>query len=93
MDNDRTISVSVVVALVDEQRIVELVLPVGSTIADALEAADVGRVDEANIGVYGQHRRLAETLHEGDRVEIYRDLLDDPKRIRRRRAQLAKQRR
>jgi putative ubiquitin-RnfH superfamily antitoxin RatB of RatAB toxin-antitoxin module len=38
------------------------------------------------VGVFGRLCRLEDMLHEGDRVEIYRPLIADPKQARRERA-------
>jgi len=42
--------------------------------------------------VFGEFVRLDECLHGGERVEIYRALIADPKEARRRRAQAKKRR-
>ncbi len=66
-----------------EQR--ELRLPAGSTLGQALQAAgwSVEGVDE--VGLWGRRAPLDRTLHDGDRVELYRPLRVDPKRARRER--------
>ncbi len=65
----------------------ELILPEGCTVADALEAAsldtDGGFVATA---VHGVLVRPQQALHDGDRIELLRPLLADPKENRRRRA-------
>ena len=38
------------------------------------------------VGVYGKLGKLTDTLHDGDRVEIYRPLIADPKAVRKKRA-------
>ncbi|MBU3823356.1 MAG: RnfH family protein [Candidatus Oceanisphaera merdipullorum] len=43
------------------------------------------------VGVFGKQVKLGSHLRPGDRVEIYRPLLADPKDIRRRRAEQAKE--
>ncbi|MCS6945962.1 MAG: RnfH family protein [Sutterellaceae bacterium] len=74
------------------QRDVELAP--GATVAHALEASGVlaafpHLADEPlQVGIYGRTRPLQTTLADGDRVEIYRPLIIDPKEARRRRAQL-----
>jgi len=70
---------------------VSLELPVAATVADALAAAgwqdDPETVAYAVFGV----RATGETeLREGDRVELLRPLLADPKDARRRRAESTK---
>lgn len=42
------------------------------------------------VGIYGRRIELDHLLQEGDRIEIYRPLLNDPKEIRRRRAKQSK---
>lgn len=42
------------------------------------------------IGIFGKVKPLAEILREGDRVEIYRPLIADPKEVRRQRAKEGK---
>ena len=67
----------------------EVTLVEGSTLRDALRASgiDVPGLDLANcpVGIFGK-KKLPETiLREGDRVEVYRPLMADPKDARRRR--------
>lgn len=37
------------------------------------------------VGVFGQKASLTDLLHDGDRIEIYRPLVADPREIRRKR--------
>jgi uncharacterized protein len=68
-----------------------LQLAPGSTIADALAAAaadpDFFGVDlaRAAVGIFGKVARRDQTLKDGDRIEIYRPLLEEPKLARRKR--------
>ena len=64
-----------------------LELPAGSTLADALAVA--GWSDAAGISgyaIFGVNAALDAVLQDGDRVELLRPLLMDPKEARRRRA-------
>lgn len=87
-----SLRVSVAIALPDRQEVVELELPEGSTIADALAAARVaermpGCADGGlATGVWSHRRDPGTKLRDGDRVEIYRPLQADPKVARRARA-------
>lgn len=78
---------------------VELDLPEGSTVQDALEASGLLarhpqlRGDALVVGVWGRVQPLAARLRERDRVEIYRPLTVDPKEARRLRYRQHKQRR
>jgi uncharacterized protein len=71
-------------------------LPAGALVADALELAavdpDFAGMDLANstFGVFGKLTGRDEPLRQGDRIEIYRPLLADPKEARRVRAREAR---
>jgi putative ubiquitin-RnfH superfamily antitoxin RatB of RatAB toxin-antitoxin module len=68
-----------------------LVLPVGATVLQALQASGLLRefpsieLSAATVGVWGRKARPDEQLHEGDRIEVYRPLQVDPKVARRER--------
>jgi len=88
------ISVEVAYAEAERQYLRRLQLPAGSTIADAVAAAQVERefgIDAAllAVGVWSKPVPRDAVLHEGDRVELYRPLKADPKDSRRRRAERA----
>lgn len=64
---------------------VELQLPAGSTVADALQAAGLDAPAPGMLGIWGRKAEPARVLETGDRIEIYRPLRVDPKRARRER--------
>lgn len=76
----------------DKQEIVSLHLAAGSTVADAIEqSAILGRfpgfeLDPGKVGIFSNKVTLDRVLDAGDRVEIYRPLIADPKEVRRQRA-------
>ena len=86
------IRVAVVYALPEEQTIVELELRQGATVADALTASRLQEILPGNsfagfrIGIWGASVSPHTELRDRDRVEIYRELVADPKQARRRRA-------
>lgn len=64
-----------------------LCLPEGSTVADALALAALDAANEAvAMAVHGVLAQPQQVLHDGDRIELLRPLLADPKENRRRRA-------
>jgi putative ubiquitin-RnfH superfamily antitoxin RatB of RatAB toxin-antitoxin module len=89
-----TIRVEVVFAKPEHQALVSLELATGSTVADAIERSGLaGRfgtfeADETRVGIFSRKVALDQVLRDGDRVEIYRPLLADPKQARRHRALL-----
>ena len=67
-------------------------VPADASIADVI--AQSGLLEEFQeidlgknkVGVFGKLAKLTDTLYAGDRVEIYRPLIADPKEIRKQRA-------
>lgn len=62
------------------------------SIQEAIDSSGIlalGDIDLSNnrIGIYGQFVELTQLVKDGDRIEIYRPLIRDPKEIRRQRAQ------
>jgi len=64
-----------------------LQLPEGATVKDALAACPQLDAAGAEVGVWGRKAALEAPLREGDRVEVCRGLLVDPKVARRERFQ------
>ncbi len=87
-----TIAVEVVYALPRRHWSIALRLPPGSTVGDAIAQSGVVEkvpgieVSDRRVGIFGKPCGLDAALSDGDRVEIYRPLLCDPKDVRRRRA-------
>jgi putative ubiquitin-RnfH superfamily antitoxin RatB of RatAB toxin-antitoxin module len=82
----------VVYATPAAQPVIEVDVPAGATVRDAISASGIltrfPDIDlaRAAVGVFGERATLDDPLEENDRVEIYRPLLADPKESRRRRA-------
>lgn len=70
-------------------REVRLELPSGSTVDSALRACGVAesatQLHQGLVGIWGKVCAIGQPLKDGDRVEIYRPLLVDPKVARRER--------
>ena len=90
MSADR-IRVEVAYATPQRQVILELEALPGVTIADAVEQSGIcdvfPEIDLAaqKVGIFGKAATLRTVLADGDRVEIYRHLVADPKEARRKR--------
>ncbi|NQX87786.1 MAG: RnfH family protein [Halioglobus sp.] len=99
MSNDDTITVEVAYALPDKQAIIELVVAVGTTVAEAARQSGIVSkfegidLDSAKYGIFGHVVASTQVLREGQRVEIYRPLIADPKAVRKARAARARERR
>ncbi len=70
---------------------IELSLPPGATVADALQGL-IGTAETSveswtdHVGIFGQRCGLQRVLQDGDRIELYRPLTMDAKSARRQRA-------
>jgi len=84
------IVIEVVYALPQRQVLRRIVLPEGSTVADAIRASglpgEFPEIDPTRVGIYGKPAPPNATLRDRERVEIYRPLRSDPKEARRTRA-------
>jgi len=90
------IRVSVVYALPERQCVIELLVPPTSTVAEAVAASGLAErfpriaAQSLQCAIYGRVVALSSPLAEGDRVEVLRPLLIDPKLNRRQAAARAK---
>ncbi|MCZ2134737.1 MAG: RnfH family protein [Burkholderiales bacterium] len=82
-----TITVSVVEAWPDALAAQTLTLAQGARVRDALVAAGRGKFGDGRVGRWGRHVALDALLRDGDRVELYRPVVADPKSARKRRAE------
>jgi putative ubiquitin-RnfH superfamily antitoxin RatB of RatAB toxin-antitoxin module len=86
------ITVEVCYARPDQQELVELCVASGATLVQAIERSGIMErfpeidLKKNKVGVFGKLQSLQQSLRDGDRVEIYRPLIADPKEVRRRRA-------
>jgi hypothetical protein len=88
------IEVEVVYAAVDRQVLLSVSVPAGTTVRAALLASGIGQafpelvLAECPVGIFGKAIADPDTrkVQSGDRIEIYRPLLADPKEVRRLRA-------
>lgn len=84
--------VEVVYASPQRQLVVPLTLKAPVTAGEAIQRSGIARqfpeldLARVTIGIFGSIVKAQVLLREGDRVEIYRPLLADPKAVRRARA-------
>lgn len=89
------IAVEVAYALPEKQYLRRVTLEEGATVEQAIAASGLlalrTDIDLAKnkVGVYSRPVKLTDVLSDGDRVEIYRPLIADPKELRRQRAEKA----
>ncbi len=84
--------VQVCYALPDSAFVVDVFLPPGATLLQAVQASGLQQqypevdLERQKLGVFGKVKPVDALLRDGDRVELYRPLQADPKETRRRRA-------
>ena len=87
------ISVEVVYALPDKQYLRSVKLEDGATVEQAIKASGLLSLrkdidlSSNKIGIFSRPVKLGDAVQDGDRVEIYRPLIADPKELRRQRAE------
>lgn len=94
MADSKTDSVhaEVVYALPGDTTVIPVDVSPGTTVDEAIQASGILQlIPDINliaqrVGVFNQIVSLQQTVNEGDRIEIYRSLVTDPKESRRKRA-------
>ncbi len=92
MNKAETIHVEVAYARADEQLILALDVEPGTTLKQAVERSGMlerfPEIDlaKSKLGIFGKLGKADAELKAGDRVEIYRPLIADPKEVRKKRA-------
>lgn len=93
-EKESTIPIEIAYALPDKQYLLSERVPVGTTVKEAIERSElleeVPDLDYQKVGIFYKPVPLDTVLQAGDRIEIYRSLIADPKE--RRRKQVEKER-
>jgi putative ubiquitin-RnfH superfamily antitoxin RatB of RatAB toxin-antitoxin module len=88
------LNIEIIYALIHEQKIFKLSVKAGTTLEKAILQSGIMELypeidlTKNTVGVFSQRQSLSYELKDGDRIEIYRDLIADPKEVRRNRAQI-----
>lgn len=86
------LNIEVVFAVPEKQHLIDLRVPDGATIHDVLQRSEVAAIlgeasgDVHQVGIWGRVADRKQRIRAGDRVEIYRPLMMDPREARRRHA-------
>jgi putative ubiquitin-RnfH superfamily antitoxin RatB of RatAB toxin-antitoxin module len=92
MSDCKRLRVEVAYALPTEQVLIVLQVEEGTTVRQAVERSGIpsrfpeARIVAGNVGIFGRPVELDALVRPGDRVEIYRALIAEPKQARRERA-------
>jgi hypothetical protein len=94
--SDKQISIEVAYATPEKQALLEVVVEQNTTVEQAILASGIIKrfpeinLDVLKVGIWNRSCKLTDLPKKGDRIEIYRPLIADPKEARRRRAEKAK---
>lgn len=92
MNAVETINVEVAYAEPERQLIIAVNVDLGTTIGGAIVQSGIMMefpeldIENSKVGIFGKASTMETRLKDGDRVEIYRPLIADPKEVRRQRA-------
>ena len=95
--SEATVRIEVAFALPHKQKLLALEVPVGTTMADAVGLSGIAQLfedefpDKPAMGLWGKAvaNPAGHVMQAGERIEIYRPLIADPKLNRKKRAQQA----
>ncbi|WP_299079669.1 RnfH family protein [uncultured Paraglaciecola sp.] len=94
---DQQISLEVVYGTPQQQALLEVVVEQGTTVEQAILASGIVKhfpeinLEVLKVGIWNRTCKLSDLPKKGDRIEVYRPLIADPKEARRRRAEKAKE--
>jgi uncharacterized protein len=94
MSDQNLINIEVAYATPELQKVLALEVPLGTSVFDGARMSSISAIfpeidlDTAPLGIFGKAVKKAKTvlLKDGDRIEIYRKLIIDPKAARQNRA-------
>ena len=95
--NANKIQIEVVYGLPDRQELITLVVKQGTLLEQGIIESGILTVFEDidltvnKVGIWNRIAKLTDVLRDSDRIEIYRPLIADPKEVRKRRAEKAKE--
>jgi len=94
---DQKIQIEVVYGLPNKQELITLVVSQGTLLEQGIIESGILTVfDDIDltvnkVGIWNRVAKLTDELRDLDRIEIYRPLIADPKEVRKRRAEKAKE--
>lgn len=95
--SDNMIQVEVVYGLPQRQKLFTLSVSADSTIEQVIQDSGILALfddidlSKNKVGIWNRAAKLTDIVEDLDRIEIYRPLIADPKEVRKRRAEKAKQ--
>ncbi|MEM0910488.1 MAG: RnfH family protein [Pseudomonadota bacterium] len=96
MEKLERISIEVAFGLPEKQSLIALSVAVDTTVKSAIAQSGILEtyseidIEKSSVGIWNRVCKLDDKVSQGDRIEIYRPLIADPKEVRKRRAEKAK---
>ncbi|MFQ6371371.1 RnfH family protein [Shewanella sp. YIC-542] len=96
-DETAAFTVEVIYALPHQQKVIPVSVLPGATFFDAVKKSRIAEffpeidLEHIKLGCFSHQVKPGDVLQPGQRVEIYRALIADPKDVRRKRAEKAKE--
>jgi len=93
---DKKNQIEVVYGIPEKQKILTITTAENTTVEQAIvESGMLALFEDIDltknkVGIWNRAAKLSDIIEDGDRIEIYRPLLADPKEVRKRRAEKAK---
>jgi len=93
MNSPELIDIEIAFALPTKQTLLALQMEQGLSVEEMIQRSGILNTDlKVNkVGIWNRTCKLRDIPKQGDRIEIYRSLIADPKESRRRRAEKAKE--
>lgn len=91
------ITIEVVYGLPEKQSLLSLEVEDGATVENAITTSGIQQIHadidlkQNKVGIWNRTAKLTDKVKNNDRIEIYRPLIADPKEVRKRRAEKAKE--
>ena len=91
---EETVAIEIVFAVQEKQEVMRLEVPSGTLIRDAVRLSCIESLfpnydlSMFSVGVWNEGKSEAYEVQSGDRVEVYRSLINNAKEARRRRAEI-----
>ena len=91
MENE-TLLIEVAYAMPQKQQIVTVEVAAGTSVLDTVKQSTISKVfpeidvENVKMGIFGKSVKPAQAVKAGDRIEVYRPLICDPKATRKARA-------
>lgn len=91
--DSKILNIEVAYATPERQKILKCQVPAGTNVLDAAKQSGITEIfldldlEAVDFGVWGKAKPAKALVEDGQRIEIYRELLADPKESRRKRAE------